>query len=122
MITLLKEGEYKLIETKGQTKILSMDNKKTYAWIYAKDIGEILVGSRRKHRTDHILCEGNYRMYDVEDEPKLSDQVHLELYVGRGEWQGYLLPTGLPTLKKKRDRIIPTNEIISQKNGYFDLE
>jgi hypothetical protein len=34
--------------------------------------------------------------------------------VGKGTWQGYLLPTGLPDDKKKRNRIIPTDEVITK--------
>jgi hypothetical protein len=44
------------------------------------------------------------------DEAHLTDQQHLELNVGDHTWQGYLLPTGLPTPDKKRVRIIATNE------------
>ena len=118
MIKLLKEGKYKLIETKGQTKILTLDQK-TYAWVYIKNIGEILEGSHKYHKVDHILCLGSYHLYQVKDEPKLSDQIHLELSVGSGEWQGYLLLTGLPTDKKIRNKIIPTNEIISIRNDAY---
>lgn len=114
MIHLLKEGEYKLIETKGQTKILILDDKDTFAWVNAKDIGEILVSSHKTHIADHVLNLGCYRLYDVKKEPKLTDQTHLELSIGKGQWQGYLLLTGLPTDQKKRNRIIPTIEVISK--------
>lgn len=114
MIKLLQEGKYKLIETKGQTKILKLDNKKTFAWINAKDIGEILVSTHKPHKTDCILAMGGYRMYEVKKEPKLADLIHLELSVGEGSWQGYLLLTGLPTDGKIRNRIIPTDEIITR--------
>jgi len=79
----------------------------------AGDIGEILVSSHRPHKIDHKLAVGRYRLYDVEDEPKLADHQHLELFVGDGQWQGYLLLTGLPTEKKLRSRIVPTNELIT---------
>jgi hypothetical protein len=114
MIKLLQEGQYKLIETKGQTKILTLDGKKTFAWVNAADIGEILVTSHKSHKTDNILAIGRYRMYDVKKEPDLTDLYHLELHVGNGTWQGYLLPTGLPNEKKKRNRIIPTDEVITK--------
>lgn len=112
MITLLKKGTYRLIETKSQVKILYLD-KRSYAWVMAEDIGEILVTSHRPHQIDHVLALGRYRLYDVEGEDKLSDQMHLELLVGDGHWQGYLLPTGLPTSQKTRSRIIPTAELIT---------
>jgi hypothetical protein len=120
MIQLKKEGQYRLIETKGQTKILTLDNEqsssssKTYAWVNATEIGEILVASHKGHKTDHFLAIGKYRLYQVKDEPSLTDLLHLELSVGRGIWQGYLLTTGLPTTKNKRKRIIPTSEVITK--------
>lgn len=114
MIQLLQSGKYSLIETKSQTKILTLDNKKTFAWINAEEIGEILVASHKSHRTDNILAIGNYRLYNIKDEPNLTDLIHLELLVGDGIWQGYLLTTGLPKGKKKRNRIIPTKEIITK--------
>lgn|SRR3989344_4717036 len=114
MIRLLQQGKYMLIETRGQTKILILNGRKTFAWINAAEIGEILVASHKTHKVDQILAIGKYRMYEVKDEPKLTDLVHLELFVGDGKWQGYLLPTGLPTEKKKRNRIVPTEEAITK--------
>lgn len=108
------EGRYKLIETRNQTKILSLEKRNTYAWVNAKNIGEILVTTHKRHPFDTILGTGKYRIYEVESEAKLNDGFHLELNVGNGFWQGYLLPTGLPNEKKIRNRIIPTKEIISR--------
>lgn len=113
MIKLVQEGQYKLIETKGQTKILLL-GRKIFAWVNAEEIGKILVTSHKSHKVDHILSTGKYRIYEVKEEPKLTDLVHLELLVGDGIWQGYLLPTGLPNEEKKRNRIIPTNETITK--------
>lgn len=114
MIQVIKTGGYTLIETKDQTKILILDGKDTFAWINVEEIGEILVASHKRHQADAVLAVGKYRLYDVEGEPKLSDQLHLELSVGGGLWQGYLLPTGLPKGKKKRNRVIPTREVITK--------
>lgn len=114
MIRLLKKGKYSLIETRNDVKVLKLD-KKTFVWIYTKTVGEILVATRRGHRTDQKLAKGDYRLYEVKNEPKLVDQLHLELSIGKGDWQGYLLPTGSPKDKKTRSRIIPTNEIITIK-------
>jgi hypothetical protein len=113
MIKILRHGTYKLIETKAHTKILTLDGRETFAWINAADIGEILVASHKKHQADHILAKSRYRLYEVKDEADLTDLMHLELYVGDGVWQGYLLPTGLPDNKKRR-RIIPTREAITK--------
>lgn len=117
MIKLVKHGDYKLIETKGLTKILSLSDKGTYAWVNAEGIGEILVSSHKKHQADYVLACGKYRLYEVKDEPKLADTFHMELSVGKGCWQGYLLVTGFPTNEHKKNRIIPTKEIITKSNG-----
>jgi hypothetical protein len=114
MIKIIQDGSYQLIETKGQTKILNLDDKKFFAWVNAADIGEILVTSQNIHKSDCILSIGKYRLYEVNEEPEFADLQHLELFVGNGIWQGYLLPTGLPTKQKKRNRIIPTNEVITK--------
>lgn len=112
MITLLHEGTYRLIETNKRVKILYLDGH-AFAWVYGLHIGEMLVVSRRQHKTDYVLSIGKYKLYDVEDEPALVDQQHLELEVGKHKWQGYLLFTGLPSLVKKRGRIMPTTERIT---------
>ena len=112
MVKLLKKGKYSLVETRSDTKVLKLD-RKTFVWIFTKTIGEILVATHRGHKTDQKLANGEYRIYEVKDEPKLVDQLHLELAIGEGDWQGYLLLTGFPKNKKSRSRIIPTNEVIS---------
>ena len=113
MIKLMDEGEYKLIETRKHTKILILNDKLNFAWVNAPPIGEILVSSYKSHKTDHVLSVGKFRLYDVEEEKELTDVNHLELLVGDGVWQGYLLPLGLPNGIRRR-RIIPTSEIISK--------
>ena len=117
MITIRKSGQYKLVETKHNTKILYLDSS-TYAWVETPKFGELLVFSHVVHKSDCVLSMGHYIMYDVDDEPYLSDQQHLELEVGNRKWQGYLLLTGLPDARKKRSRIIPTLEIISGNRRY----
>lgn len=110
MITLQQSGEHKLIETKKNTKVLYLDDT-AYAWVEPA-IGELLVSTHKAHKADCVLSVGDYYLFDVTDEPELSDNQHLELQVGRDTWQGYLLLTGLPTDDKKRVRIIPTTEVI----------
>ena len=112
MIQIIRDGQDELIETKNQTKILYLDDK-VFAWVNVAEIGEILVYSHNPHVTDTILALGSYRIYIVDDEKDLTDLEHLELFVGKGRWQGYLLPTGLPTKKDVKKRIIPTQEIIT---------
>ena len=112
MIKLIEQGSYTLIETKRQVKILSLE-KSVFVWLSAGEIGEILVASHNPHKTDHVLALGRYRIYEVKDEPEITDLIHLELLVGGGTWQGYLLLTGLPN-GKRRSRIVPTKEIITK--------
>lgn len=114
MIKVIKEGRYQLTETKGQTKMLALDDQNFFAWINAENIGEIVVLSHKEQTFDNFLAKGKYRLYQIKDEPNLTDLQHLELYVGENTWQGYLLTTGLPTSEKKRTRIIPTNQIITK--------
>lgn len=113
MIAILKEGDYLLLKTKGQIKVLILD-RKSYAWINAENIGQILVSIHKKYIKDAILAKGPYRVYKVKDEPDLTDLIHLELFAGRNTWQGYLLPTGFPLNGKRRSRIIPTDELIGK--------
>ncbi len=119
MITLKRSGMYRLIETKKNTKILYLDND-IFAWVDTESVGEILVVSHKTHKSDCLLSLGHYKIYDVVDEPYLSDQIHLELEAGKNSWQGYLLLTGLPDDHKIRGRIIPTNEIIVSNPRYKD--
>lgn len=114
MIKIVKLGDYRMIETKRNTKLLILDEKKSYAWINVKDIGEILVSTQKHFATDAVLASGKYRVYTVKNEEDFTDLMHLELYVGNAFWQGYLLPTGFPTQRSKRHRIIPTSEIITR--------
>jgi hypothetical protein len=112
MIRLIDSGRYDLIETKTGTKVLKL-NDVTYAWVNAKDIGEILVTTHKQHKTDAVLSIGRFNIYEVKDEPDITDLFHLELEVGENIWQSYLLLTGLPDDDKKRTRIIPTSDVVT---------
>lgn len=113
MIKLIDKGKYKLFETKDKNKILVL-SKNTFAWIDVPEIGEILVKSIKTHEAKQVLSIGEYKLYQVKDESKLVDLEHLELNVGENIWQGYLLPTGLPSIDDRRNRIIPTEEVITK--------
>jgi len=121
MIQVVGHGLYKLIETRNQIKILSLEDIGTFAWIHAEGIGEILVTSHKPHATDYILSYGTYRLYAIKNEKEFTDLMHLELSVGCGVWQGYLLPTGMPTDEKKRIRLVPTKETVTQSIPLRDL-
>jgi len=118
MIRVVHQGTYRLLETARKTKVLTLeinDKRQSYAWINAPNIGEILILAVHTEReNDTSLAIGKYRLYEVKDEPQLTDLVHLELHAGDGTWQGYLLPTGMPHKKDKRNRIISTREVITK--------
>lgn len=114
MIRFLQHGTYSLFLTKGQIRILNIDERKTFVWRNKSEIGEILTTIYEPHRADHVLFQGKYRLYEVRDEPGLTDFFHLELLVGCGRWEGYLLPAGLPNGKSRRNKIIPTREVITK--------
>lgn len=119
MIRFILQGDYELWETKPGHKILRLDNNGVFAWIHvSKEMYEILVTTHKDNGADHILASSKYRLYEVTDEKQLTSQKHLELMVGEGKWQGYLMPTGLPTQQKIRSRIIPTKELITKAIPY----
>lgn len=117
MITRIRTGCYKLIETRHHIKILHLDQD-VFAWPETEQYGEMLIVTHKPHKTDAILGLGQYNLYSVVNEPYVSDHIHLELQVGSDHWQGYLLLTGLPSGHKKRGRIIPTKEIITDHHKF----
>jgi hypothetical protein len=114
MIRRIDAGQYLLIESQKKMKVLTLQARKTFAWINAGEFGEMLVCSHVDHSAEYILANGKYRLYEVKDEIEFTDLVHLELLVGNGKWQGYILPSGLPRRENMRSRIIPTKEIITK--------
>ena len=117
MISLINSGQYRMIETKADTKVLEL-NGSTFAWVTAKGIGEILVTTHKEHKTDAILSVGRFKLYEVKDEPGIADLTHLELEAGNDVWQSYLLLTGLPNDTRIRTRIIPSREYITGNKKY----
>lgn len=113
MITLVKQGHYRLGETKNHSRVLFLDDV-CYIWLVIATIGDIISRTTRKHTIKTVFSRGRYRLYDIADEPDLVDLKHLELEVGEDNWQGYLLLTGLPQQNKPRSRIIATEENISE--------
>lgn len=113
MVKLLKTGTYQILGTREYGIMIFLDEQ-GYHWSWARGIGELLTLSRREHRPNHTLAQGQYRIYNVKDDPDFTDLLHLELALGAHKWQGYLLLTGLPDKKRIRRRIVPTEEVISR--------
>jgi hypothetical protein len=116
MITLTQQGTYSIAGTKDHKTMLTLDDVQ-YLRSYAPKIGDLLTFAKHEHTVDHLIVDGKYRIYKVKGEPNLVDLEHLELSVGRGKWQGYLLLTGLPTARKIRSRIVTTDEVITSKRA-----
>ena len=112
MVTSLRKGTYRLIETKEQTKVLTLDEK-VYSWVVDDEFPKIGIMTHNPRNTDHLLATGKYRLHQILDDPELSELQHLKLNVGEKLWQGYVLLNGLPNDKKKSSRIIPTKTILS---------
>jgi hypothetical protein len=112
MITLTRQGTYRLVDAKDKRRMLYLDDQ-GYIWKFAPGIGDLLLFSKHPHKRDNLIAQGLYRIYDVRDEPHFVDLQHLELSIQPSVWQGYLLLTGLPDAQKVRARIVPTNETIS---------
>jgi hypothetical protein len=102
------------METNHGIKLLKL-NHKTYAWVMAPHLGSLLIYSVHPHKIVDVLSRGHFQLYDVIDEPHLTDTWHLEVEVGEGGWQGYLLLTGLPDSVDTRKVMIPTHELVSVK-------
>jgi hypothetical protein len=117
MVRFVDGGPFRLMETNHGIKLLEL-NHKTYAWIVAPHIGSLLIYSVHPHKIADVLSRGHFRLYDVIDEPRLTDTWHLEVEVGEGGWQGYLLLTGLPDSMDTRKAITPTHELIATETPY----
>jgi len=113
MIKILDQGCYQLYKATNESKLLTIDKKKNYIWNKQADKEDITLCAYKNSKKDELLTVGKYRLYAVKNENDLSDGEHLELFVGDGKWQGYLLPTSLPSDKKLTSPIYPTEEIIT---------
>lgn len=119
MITVIKAGNYRFITTVDRLSVLSLDNKRNFFWEEQNE-GIVLV-YQSSEKKGHIVQAGKYRLYTVRGEPRLTLGGHLELLVGKGKWESFLLPSGLPTDLIYRKTIIPTNECISRSSNTEDV-
>ena len=117
MISITRRGQYRLIQIQKQTKVLILDNKDIFLWQISAEQGEVLKKTHSHVQEIEVLAEGPYRFYEIDNEDGLIDGMHLELLVGEGRWQGYLLPEGIPSDSKKIQKhyhISPTKETITK--------
>jgi len=120
MIKNVKRGDYKLLRIKGDQRILILDGKK-YLWTYDKTYGDRLELAPKEYEEACVLSVGHYRIYSVKDDSTFTDQFHLELLIGRGKWQGYLLPDGLPSSRLEKDSLQATKETITNTSYNMSL-
>lgn len=116
MIAIVSRGIYAFIETREKTQILTLDAKKKIIWNITAKNGSISFITAQPQVTDRILRTGKYRLYQVKDELTLTSGTHLELLTGRGVWQGYVLPQGLPKNNKSLYPLFTVAEIITKSH------
>lgn len=116
MVRIIGSGTYKLTETKDNQKILSLGKYNNFQWVSTGCEGQIKYVKLDPKQICCLLSTGNYRIYEVKNELGLSNSKHIELHVGRGKWQGYLLPKGLPAKLQRKRVIVQTNEIITKSS------
>ena len=75
---------------------LFLDNKDGCMWISDGLNCDRLMYTGKQKAARFVISEGVYRIYEVLNEKKLSQGVHMELLVGKGKWQGFILSGGLP--------------------------
>ena len=118
MIKLINNGKYNLVEIENGIKALALGEifgeKSVYFLIDADVIRKTSTQNYQYYEAGFILASGRYRLYDVKSEWNFRSNKHLELSVGEGFWQGYLLPEGFPTTRKTEKRIIPIKELITK--------
>jgi len=112
MVSIMRQGSYKLTESRLQIKALYLDSS-SYAMLFIDALGEMIATAREPKPSDYTLSAGHYRLYDIVDEPDMSEGLHLELEVGDDIWQGYLLPNGLPDKGSIRGCLLPTHELVT---------
>lgn len=118
MIKVVLCGKYRLVETVEHLKVLYLDDA-VYLWQYEPGTGDVLVLIGYQYPAGYTLACGNYRVYEVTDEPRFSGHIHLELYLGDQHWQGYVLEAGLPP-KHSQSFIAPTAEVITKKTSWTE--
>ena len=114
MLQVIGSGTYKLTETKDNTKVLFIDDEKAFGWKNGKCDGDLFLLAPDTENICCFLSVGKWRLYEIKDEPGLTDGNHFELHVGRGRWQGYLLPEGFPTAVNKQRPISQTGQTITK--------
>jgi len=114
MVKLLQAGRYKLEETAGDEKVLTLDDNKSFLWTEAKGSGNLKYVKLNSIETCCLHAMGNYRLYNVKNEQGLLNGQHINFHTTKSIWRGFLLPSGLPTQTDKTKKILRTTEVITK--------
>lgn len=109
MIRLIQWGNYRLAMIAEGNAFISIDDD---AYSLYPDY-KTLELSDADIDAALTLHHGDYRLYDVYDEPQLAETIHLELEDEDGYIKSYLLPRGLPENSKRRVRQLTTAQQIT---------
>ena len=109
MIKVVSKGDYILYEDHNKRKILKLGDAKLLYWTDSK----IIQAMNNSANPKDTLSLGKYRLYKILDEPQLTNNYHLELYVGNKQWRGYLLSSNILKTRMPVVAISATNELIS---------
>lgn len=109
MIRLIQWGNYRLAIIAEGNAIVSLDDDvySLYPEYKTMELSDIDID------TALVLHRGDYKLYDVYDEPQLAETIHLELEDEDGYIVNYLLPQGLPVNSKRRTRQLTTTQQIT---------
>lgn len=109
MIRLIRWGNYRLAMIAEGNALISIDDDVYSLYPDYKTMGL----SDADMDAALTLHHGDYRLYDVYDEPQLAETIHLELEDEDGYIKSYLLPRGLPGNSKRRVRQLTTTQQIT---------
>lgn len=111
--TVQRHGRYTLFETPRDNRILLLGGDLTFAWIRG-DQGELLVLSDEQHENARTLQEGEYYLVDFHADPSFTDVPHLFLERD-GQFQGVILPNGVPTHDDTQKRVVDTGKTVERQ-------
>lgn len=113
MIRLIQWGNYRLAMIAEGNAFISIDDDVYSLYPDYKT----MESSEADMDAALTLHHGDYKLYDVYDEPQLTETIHLELEDEDGYIKSYLLPQGLPVNSKRRVRQLTTTQQITH-SGY----
>ncbi len=118
MITVMSRGTHWL--TSAPVLLMLRDeqeSEKVYRFFLTDGQGKITFITKSEFSFTKDVITGKYRKYEVKNEQSFKNGVYLELSVGMGKWNCYILPTGLPNKNSPEKSILVTKECITKTAG-----